>query len=515
MICRSFTSQRGFSLFRFLIMLVIFVLAILYFLPRIGGDTFTVINQISAQAKAVINDLISKLSGVRATFSEEWSILGEKVSKKIGDLKDWLRRIQGKGALTQTRGMDWEADMQMLIELSEEQDYKMEEVRLLRDQGASQRRVEAEFWNQLQTQTADLISKNITRFRTRPLGCSDFTVELKKIWDIGQKFNEETFEGYLEAKKLSEELEDPRSLEFAQDVFGWIGFQNSDWFMEQLTLAITKTDKTIPDYPAIIDKIDSRISQARYIFDRVLGDITVGEIYLNYNLVNPAESRFDEAIRNLATVLNQYSNTISPEKVVGLHMALGLLNERVCKNNDLAIKEFKDVLVGARRLGLDCQYCNIAHYHLGIINLKLREGTQVKPGFEGKPSSYAGTTETLLTTTPTPAPTPTPTPTPAPNPIKIIVEIPLTRALKAEEKTARAIPGVTKGEVTVPRPVRLRPRKELGESQQMKTFKVEDLYDLRNIPDDAIREFELYLKCTKEGTRAEIARFIHNKYMGK
>ena len=65
------------------------------------------------------------------------------------------------------------------------------------------------------------------------------------------------------------------------------------------------------------------------------------------------------------------------------------------------------------------------------------------------------------------------------------------------------------------RTVRLRPRRELGESQKMAEFKVEDLYDLSSIPDDAIREFELYLKCSNEGPRAQIARFIHDKYLGK
>jgi hypothetical protein len=89
-------------------------------------------------------------------------------------------------------------------------------------------------------------------------------------------------------------------------------------------------------------------------------------------------------------------------------------------------------------------------------------------------------------------------------------------AKEEEEKKARAIsPKVTKGTIAVPRPVRLRPRKELGESQKMKQFSVEDLYDLSNIPDDAIREFELYLKCTNEGARTQIARFIHDRYMGK
>ncbi len=519
MMCRSFSSQRGFSLVRIVLVLVVLVLAILYFLPYIGGDAFTVINQLSSKAKSVINGLVAKVTGIGKTLSEKWEPLKERISRKIEDIKDWWYRYRHKEEPTTSRALAWDQDMAELIKLAQEQGYDMKEVIALRDRyeegTASSRRVEAEFWIQLQNQTADAINKNISRFRKRPLGCSDFTVELKKIWDIGQKFNEETLEGYFEAKRLSEELHDPRSMEFAQDIFGWLGFQNHEWFMQQLADAVTKIDNKIPDYPRILKEIDSRINSSPNLSDRILGNITIGEIFLNYELVNPAEERFEEAMRNLSAILTQYGYTIPPERVIGFHMGLGLLNERVCKNNDLAIKEFKDVIAYSRRNGLKCEHYNIAHYHLGIINLRLREEPQVKPEFERKTSSYGGTTEDLLTATPTPAPTPTPIPTPTPNPVKIIIEIPRSRLLREKETEEAKTRGITKGTVTVPRPVRLRPRSELGESQQMKVFKVEDLYDLTNIPDDAIREFELYLKCTNEGDRAQIARFIHDKYMGK
>jgi hypothetical protein len=64
---------------------------------------------------------------------------------------------------------------------------------------------------------------------------------------------------------------------------------------------------------------------------------------------------------------------------------------------------------------------------------------------------------------------------------------------------------------------RLRPRAELGTTVKMKEFDVNDLYDLSKIPDDAAREFELYLQCISQDPegRAQIARFIHDKYMGK
>jgi tetratricopeptide (TPR) repeat protein len=519
MVYTSLTSQKGFSLIRIVILLVILAVAalvVLNFLPRIGGGTFDVINQIVYKAKSVVNGLISKITGIGAKLAP----IKEKLARLIEDLKDRWYRYRGEEGFT-SRALEWDADMNLLIDLAEENGYNMKEVLKLRNQyqegEASARRVEVEFWKQIQNQTADIIMKNIERFRTRPLGCSDFTDELKKIWDIGQKFNEETLEGYFEAKTLSQQLDNPRSLEFTQDIFEWLGFQHDEtWYLQQLADAITKTNST-PDYPRIIGEIDSRISRSQHLADRVLGNITAGEIYLNYDLINPAQDRFEQAIRDLADISARYGNTIPPERAVGLHMALGLLNERVCKNNDLAVKEFKDVIACAKRNGFKCEDYNDAHYHLGIINLRLREGQQVEANFEPAPSSTDATTDELLTATPTPVPTPTPIPTPTPNPIKVTIEIP--RALKkaVEEKRSRDISpmGVTKGTISVPRPIRLRPREELGESQKMKQFSVEDLYDLSSIPDDAIREFELFLKCTNTGSRVQVARFIHDRYMGK
>jgi tetratricopeptide (TPR) repeat protein len=523
MLCRTFSPQKGFSLVRLLIPLVILALLILYFLPTIGGNAFTVLNQLSYRARSVINGLLAKLSGVKDVLAEKWRVIALKIERKIEDIEDWYYRYKHKDE-PRSRALvgDWRQDMQYLIELAQEEGYNMGDVILLLDRydegEASSRRVEAEYWDQLQSQTADIIEKNISLFRKRPLGCSDFTVELKKIWEISQRFNEETLEGYFAAKALSEDLDDPRSLEFTQDVFGWLAFDGTEWFMEQLGLAVDETGAT-PDYPQIISDIDARVVASSNPFDRVLADITIGEIYLNYELINPAENRFDEAIRHLSTLIAQYGNTIPPVRLVGLHMGLGLLHERVCKNNDLAVKEFKDVIACAQRIpDLSCAHYNTAHFHLGIINLQLREGPEVKPEFEKKGSTNVQTTEELLQVTPTPQPSPTPTPTPQPNPIKIIVEIPRSRSLKAmeeDEAAAATARGITKGTISVPRPIRLRPRQELGESQQMKQFKVEDLYDLDNIPNDAIREFELFLKCSSEGPRVDIARFIHNRYLGK
>lgn len=530
MMGKTFPAQKGFSLIKFVIVLVIlalFGLAILSFLPRIGGTSFDVINQIASKARSVMSGLRQSIKSIGARLEP----YQERLSRKLEDLGDWWYRYKHKDEMNtevaKSRALSWAQDMQFLIDLAKEQGYNMTPVLLLFDQyeqgTASSRRVEAEFWAQLQNQTAISIEKNIARFRNRPLGCSDFTDELKKIWEIEQNFNAETLEGYFVAKYISNELHDPRSTEFAQDLFGWLGYQNVDWFMEQLVLAIPLENQTA-DYPAIIEKIDERINMSNNPFEHVLGNITAAEIYLNYELIIPAENRFDEALRILSTVAQQYGPTMPQDRQIGLHMALALLNERVCKNNDLAIKEYKDALAIARRQGLKCELYNDAHFHLGIINLRLREGNQVKPVFEEGGSSHGETLDQLYSATPTPEPSPTPIPTPTPNPIKIIVEIPRARDLRPPEQTepgvtSRAVPDSTmkviKGDIVVPRDVRLRPRTELGESQKMKQFTVDTLYDLSRIPDGAIREFEFYLRCSSAGPRVEIARYIHDKYMGK
>jgi hypothetical protein len=530
MMCRAFSSQKGFSLIMFAMTLVILIvvgLAILSFLPRIGGTSLDVINQITSRARSVVGGMTEKAS----ELVKKLDPVKERLSRKLEDLKDWWFRYKNKDTINsegfKSRSLTWVGDMQLLIDLAKEQGYDMSEVIYLMDRynegTASAKRVEAEYWLQLQNQTADIIEENIERFRTRPLGCSDFTDELKKIWEIEQNFNAETLEGYFVAKYVSQQLHDPRSLEFAQDLFGWLGYEGSNWYMEQLTLSIPQENQT-PDYPTIIQKIDARMQGSNNPFEWVAGNITAAEIYLNYDLVIPAENRFDEAIRHLSTLMAHYGKTIPQERSVGLHMALALLNERVCKNDDLAIKEFKDVVAIAQHMGLQCEHYNDAHYHLGIINLRLREGNQVQPEFAGGTSSVGETLEELYEATPTPEPTPTPTPVPTPNPIKIIVEIPLKRTLRAPEEvmrsrgldpTARSGMKVIKGDIVIPRDIRLRPRIELGETQKMKEFSVDNLYDLSNIPDGAIREFEFYLQCSSEGPRVDIARYIHDKYMGR
>lgn len=579
MLGRTFLSQKGFSLVKILLVLVILAVAALYFLPYIGGDTLAIVNQISGKVKVVVNALVSKLSGVGESLSLKFEGYTTKISRTLGELADkWnLKKIS---QLVSGVEDEWQGDMEKLISVSRSRGFDMSRVERSFDEyqakEASWKRVENSYWEDIRTQTQDKITTSIERFRTRPLGCSDFAVELKTIWDIEQQFNQDTLEGYIDASESADRLQQPRSIAFLEEFLSWLAVANAypssgswsnDWFWQQLTQAIpSASTNSTPDYPGIIKHVDDQVSRTPHPIYRILGNVTIAEIYLNYDLINPAEDRFDEALRQLSEIVGRYQNTYNISSL-GLHMALGLLHERVCKNPDLAMKEFKDVVAIARRLGLRCEDYSIVHYHLGVLNLHLREGKQVKPTFEEAASPYSGTTQELLAPTPTPVPTPVPpTPTPKPDPIEISIKIP--RALETvtpsgtrperpgpgigtlpatdtlvptpvatvaivatpaptpveqivPQTTTTPYPGLIKG--TLPsgatrrpeRDIRLRPRPELGLSKKMKKFDIGDLYDLSKIPDDAIREFELYLQCHNQGGRSEIARFVHGKYHGK
>jgi hypothetical protein len=90
-----------------------------------------------------------------------------------------------------------------------------------------------------------------------------------------------------------------------------------------------------------------------------------------------------------------------------------------------------------------------------------------------------------------------------PTPVSIVPETDVIKGIAPTDETRR-----------LERDIRLYPRKELGKTKRMK-FDIKDLYDLSKIPDDAAREFELYLQCIPSGDRATIAQFVHDKYMGK
>ncbi|GAK57957.1 hypothetical protein U27_04929 [Candidatus Vecturithrix granuli] len=578
MLCRTFLSQRGFSLIRVLLALAILAVVAFYFLPYIGGDTLSILNQISGKVKVVVNALISKLSGLGSSLSGGFEGYWTKISRT---LEEWADKWNLKKISQLVSGVEdeWQGDMEKLISISRSRGFDMSRVERNFDgyqaKEVSWKRVEFSYWEDIRQQTQEKIATSIERFRTRPLGCSDFVVELKTIWDIEQQFNQDTLEGYIDASESADRLQQPRSAAFLEEFLDWLavasaypssGSWSNDWFMQQLTQAIPSASADITlDYPGIIKHIDTQVSRTPHPIYRILGNVTIAEIYLNYDLINPAEDRFDEAIRQLSEIVNRYQSTYNMSSL-GLHMALGLLHERVCKNADLAMKEFKDVVAIARRLGLRCEDYSLVHYHLGVINLHLREGKEIRPTFEEAASAYAGTTQDLLAPTPTPLPTPVPpTPTPRPEPIEISIKIPRALGTVSPSGTRPERPGagtgtppairtpvpppvatpvivptpaptpgvqivpqsgitptpdwikgtVSPGERRPERDIRLRPRPELGPSKKMKKFDIGDLYDLSRIPDDAIREFELYLQCHAEGERTTIARFIHGKYHGK
>ena len=584
MMCRTFTSQKGFSLVKsLLIPIVILAVAILYFLPHIGGDTFSVINQLGDKVKAFVNVFTSKLGLAKDSLVFGIDSLRAKLSRMVLDFSD---RWNFNKLSNMIAGMEdeWEGDMETLIDASRSRGFDTDRIERNYDEykvgSSSWRRVEAKYWEDLREQTQESIEKSFEQFLTRPLGCSDFTVELIMIWQIGESFNEDTFEGYSEAKELSEQLKNPRSVAFLQEFITWIqkaGIYapgenvSDDWFVKQLAQAVDETNSSFNDYPNIIKQIDAQVGSSSNYLYRVLSDITVGEIYLNHDLINPAVERFDEAIRNLSAIANQYdSRNRYSVTALGLHMALGLLNERMCTNNDLAIKEFKDVIAIGKRLGLKCDEYSAAHYHLAIINLQIKEKATIKPEFEASSSQYALTTKELFQQTPLPSATSEITPTTSTGVIKGTIDEARRRSItqpapaSLPQPSTRAVPGrrverdtsekdaqtivptqvptqsptqaptavstpadyylpgeIKKGIITSEtqrrpeRDIRLRPREELGESRKMKRFTVDKLYDLDAIPDDAIREFEQYLKCVNKGEQMTIARFILEKYLKK
>ncbi len=525
------------------------------------------------EEKGVPPDIVDNLRNTRSLKGREFTKDREAdfwatVRSSIGqDAVEDYRKVIEESTVVRVEDR-WVEDMEELIRYAKANGYDMSRIEDLMDMydnaEASWKRVESEFWNDVRTQTRDTISKNIDRFRTRALGCSDYTVEMRKIWDIVNAFNDETIEGYITAKELSNELSDPRSEQFLNEFLHWLevarihsssNWSNS-WLLQQLRIAsgVTAEGQT-PNYPEIIRQIDAKTTGYSRSIEYVLKDIVVAEIFLQYNLINPAENRFDEAIRNFSRFLQRYEQNPYSRENLGLHMAMGLLHERVCKNRDLAIKEFKEVVAIARRLGMPCQVYSQAHHHLGVLSMNIRADQVIEPEFEESPSSNSETTEEQLTTTPTPVPTATPAPTATPliklkktstttteeewvltrelrkerpagdgTPQPVPSETPQPDAAKIEpvptsESSALAEMGGYKGTIypgdprRLERDIRLRPRKELGDTVKMKKFDVNDLYDLSQIPDDAAREFEQYLQCTSVGDRSTIARFIHNKYI--
>ncbi len=579
---RYIASQKGFSLVKMLVALLVVVGIALYFMPQIGGDTFTVINQLSDRAKGIGNLLGSKVRLLTGKIGATTEGLSVRFSDQLAGILDKLH-LKGLAKELKSVKEEWQKDMQMLIGASKSRGFDMNSTMQGYNEyeagSRSWRRVESQYWDEMRKQTQQAIEKSFKSFLMRPVGCSDFTVELKKIWEISAAFNEDTFDGYTRAKELSQELYNPRSLDFAPLVLEWLNIaglyvppSDNDWFIQQLRRAIEpQNGPTL--YPQIIQQIDGQAGSNQVYC--IIANVVIAEIYLNYDLMNGAMERYDEAIRGLYAIASRIDQG-SPYsyQALGTHMTLGLLNERLCSNVDLALKEFKDVVAIARRLNLPCNQYNTAHYHLAIMNLQIRERATILPQFAAATVANTQTVNQLL-----PAATPTPaldqaTPTPAlvssttttiststttntytsgsgvvkgtvpAGGGRSLVEVPTAEVIApASEREERPVgvtavvvtpvvtptpltPTYADGEIVkgtiapgelrrIERDIRLRPRAELGQTVKMQTFSIEQLYDLSLIPEDAIREFETYLKCENQGEEVVVARYVLNKYLGK
>ncbi|MCP4398576.1 MAG: hypothetical protein GY801_14925 [bacterium] len=558
MMCRYLGSHKGLSLVKMLLLVVILAGAVLYYLPHIGGDTFTVINQVGDRVKGIANNLKSKVIGLKNSISNGMDSTTVKIVRKLTDILD---KLNLKKLAEQIKGVQesWEQDIKTLLDASRSRGFNVDTTQQMYDEynagERSWRRVESFYWKDIQTQTQKAVQKSFEHFLKRPIGCSDFREELRTIWEIGERFNEDTFEGYDKAKTLSESLYNPRSVDFVTELFEWLrvggiyaappGDWKDDWFIRQLMTAIDTSGDLTPDYPQTIQMIEKQVGN--HPIYRILGNVIIAEIYLNYDLMNSTIQHYEDAIRDLSIITNeQDSRNRYSYSALGLHMSLGLLNERMCSNDDLASKEFKDVVAIARRLSMSCDRYNKAHYHLAVINLQIKERASIQPKFTENKTPTAETAEELLKeeTTPVPAgsggvikgtiddggrtraigsqpgdserqenpvgeggttvtivvPTPLPTPTPP------------DYYAPGEVVVGTIQPGQTRrGE----RDIRLRPRQELGSSVKMEKFKLDQLYDLSKIPEDAAREFETYLKCQSQGEGTVIARYVLDKYHGK
>lgn len=562
MMCRYLSSHKGLSLVKILLAIAILAGVALYFLPHVGGDTLTVVNQLGDRVKGVVNNLKSKVTFLKNSVSNGMDSTTVKIARKLADVLDKLNLTK---LAEQIKGVQeaWQQDMEALLNASRSRGFNVGQTQQMYDEynagERSWRRVESYYWEDIQNQTQAAVQRSFEHFLKRPIGCSDFRQELRTIWEIGERFNEDTFSGYAEAKTLSDSLYNPRSVDFVAELFEWLrvggiyaappGDWKDDWFIRQLMSAIDTSGDLTPDYPGTISVIEKQVGN--HPIYSILGDIVIAEIYLNYDLINSSIQHYEDAIRDLSKITteqdtrNRYSYS-----ALGLHMSLGLLNERMCSNDDLASKEFKDVVAIARRLNISCDQYNEAHYNLAVINLQIKERASIQPKFEENKAPAAVTAEELLQEE---GATPV-LPAGSDGVIKGTIDenggrtreiVPSTSTDLAREENpvgdnssttavvvATPLPTPTPpdyyapGEVVVgtiqpgqtprsERDIRLRPREEVGGSLKMETFKLDQLYDLSRIPEDAVREFETYLKCTNQGEGTVIARYVLDKYHGK
>lgn len=344
-------------------------------------------------------------------------------------------------------------------------------------------RVESLYWEVLERQTLQAIRVCVPRARI--LGCSDPTPLVQRIEYIVENFNDHTLEGYEAAIQACRQLQEfpvDDSRDFTTELLTYLnrsgqypstpGSKDGDWFQKRMLEAIgrktsgereqsspTRSEERSLDrsrrkalsYPQIIEEIDFQANLSGNFLQKAFADTVVAEIYLNYDLLRPAEDRYEQAIRALTKQVQAIPNNID------LNMALGLLHERVCKNNDLAIKAFKEVVALSRQAGQECAYAS-AHFHLGFLYLNIRPRLPV--------------VETV-TVFPTPVP-PLPTPTPEPGTRSI------TREKPAQERRPERPTGHRRN---------VRPRERIRDSRGM------IFGDFLGVSPDSAREFEEFLIC--------------------
>lgn len=386
-------------------------------------------------------------------------------------------------------------------------------------------KVEEEFWSSVETRTFTEIARAFNVFRIRTLGCGDITPLIQMAESIVKKFNNHTLEDYIEAKRDSQRLRRftvADSNEFIAELLKYLTRsgqylpvfvgEDGDWFKRAMLRAITKSDtvdvgefeetgpseeinnsRRYPPYPEIINDIDHQANRSNNLLQRAFADTVIAEIYLNHNLLQPAEDRYEEAIRAVT------KQTQFVPRNIDLHMALGLLHDRVCKNEDLAIKAFKEAVTLARQAHLECHedYAT-AHFYLGELYLNIRPRITIEVPF-----TYI--------------------------PILVRLQvIPLTSELSDEQinqKRALRRREIEKArETKEERDQRL--REEYEDRQKIvRGYKnpraVRQIGDPRliifgglvDISVDSAREFEEFLICQARGAKAEHARYFHRRYL--
>ncbi len=418
-----------------------------------------------------------------------------------GQASSTIKNVSEQDKQSFIKVAEWATDMQTLISVVRPHFGVPETLNLLSKYQAQETtavRVESKFWEEIKDAAGQHIVDSIKQLQNRTLGCGNFTLEFRKIKEINDVFNQETLEGYVKSKELSDELRKPDSVQFITNLLDWLAAAkaysapdnnswDNDWFVQQLKLAIENP----PDYPKIVGRIDAQVQQTSNPVDRFLGNLVVAEIYLNYDLEFPAKERYDEAVRTLSALSSKMPQN-APLSELGLHMASGLVYERLCGHQALAVKEFQQVVNLAKKVGVECEF-SLAYYHLGMLRLPLKPENEIV----AQGGSKFRTEEIQF------SPTPTPVPTPTPPPVNITITIPSTRMSSTE---------VQKGLIQT-REIRLRSRSYIETTPAHYS-----LYDLARIPEEAARAFEFYLRCKSYGGNAEIARFFHQAYrenMGK